>query len=548
MQWIWLLILDMFFMIFVFGILFYLRSRKRRIEIKVSKFKQHKLIESDEQYRCLFECAFDVIYSFDRNFKVMSVSPSVERVLGYKPVDIVGKFFPELGILAPEYFDIAFSHIAKLFAGESIEPSVYEFIAKDGTRKIAELSGAPIKKDGETVGVISVARDITDKKKFEKKLQMEREQALSIFNNIIQPITIIDMNTYEILFANDTLMRLYDLNPIGGICYKQLHGLDAPCTFCRLDALKKQNNIPIKMEFHNSTLNRDYIVIAQIINWNDFRKAKFEIAIDITYQKRYEKKLEKANEELTIGIKERSVLQNKIIKSERTVTAGLLAASIAHDIKSPLMAVSAHLELIKEGLKSNKSLLGHIGFIEKGCNDIEHTVKRLSNLSCSAPEKNQLVNFNTIIEDINDLMHGFVMQKGISIHLNLSPDVPDIKASVHHLRHVVMNLISNAVEAIVERSIEEDDSISGTTKHDAISISTFFRSGKIIAEVTDTGHGISENDLAHIFDPFYTNKKQTGTGLGLYICQNILKEYNGSISASNLPEKGAIFTIELSAN
>jgi PAS domain S-box-containing protein len=145
---------------------------------------------SEEKYRLLFDNSFDIIYSIDRQLTVVSVSPSVERALGYKPAELIGRPIHELNLMPLKDMELAFSHIMRVFGGESISALEYEFFAKDGTCKIAQVSGAPLVKDGEVVGLISIARDITEAKKAEECLRRnEREaQRLAEENGIMAEI------------------------------------------------------------------------------------------------------------------------------------------------------------------------------------------------------------------------------------------------------------------------------------------------------------------------------------------------------------------------
>ena len=130
---------------------------------KALEEREEMLRISEEKYRLIFENVFDVIFLFDREFKVLDMSPSIERHLGYKPEEIIGKHFPDLNILTPESLETAISEATRILAGASMTPVLFEFIAKDGTKKIGELTGNPLFRDGEVVAVICVARDITDK-------------------------------------------------------------------------------------------------------------------------------------------------------------------------------------------------------------------------------------------------------------------------------------------------------------------------------------------------------------------------------------------------
>ena len=143
---------------------------------------EHKKTEelfraSEEKYRLLFDNSLDIIYSIDRQLRVVSVSPSVERALGYKPAELIGRPIHELNLMPLKDMELAFSHIMRVFGGESISALEYEFFAKDGTCKTAQVSGAPLIKNGEVVGLISIARDITEAKKAEECLRRNEKEA-----------------------------------------------------------------------------------------------------------------------------------------------------------------------------------------------------------------------------------------------------------------------------------------------------------------------------------------------------------------------------------
>ena len=141
----------------------------RRTE-KIQRFRNKQkqtetdLKESENKYRLSFDNVTDVVYVIDENFNVSSVSPSVERLLGYKPEDFVGKSVSNLSnILTPESLEQAMVDISFVLKGETISATIYRFIAKDGTIKYGEVSGAPLIREGKIIGIISVARDITER-------------------------------------------------------------------------------------------------------------------------------------------------------------------------------------------------------------------------------------------------------------------------------------------------------------------------------------------------------------------------------------------------
>ena len=166
-----------------------------RVEIAERKRMERALRESEEKYRRDFNNVSDVIYSYDLDLKIINISPSVEKILGYTPSEIIGKTFPELNILAPEYLDLGFSDTLKVFSGETIR-SAYEFIAKDGTRIYGEIFGSPsLSKDGQIIGVISIARDITEQKQAEEMRNRRTRELEALYETTLDVITKHDLPT-----------------------------------------------------------------------------------------------------------------------------------------------------------------------------------------------------------------------------------------------------------------------------------------------------------------------------------------------------------------
>ncbi len=146
-----------------------------KLNIEELKQTEKALRQSEEKYRQHFENVFDVMFSIDSNYRLVNVSPSVEKLLGYKPEELIGRPFKDLHVLAPDYLEVALSDMMRILEGKRMALSLYEFIAKDGTRKFGEVSGAPLVLSGKVIGVISVARDVTGRKQAEKALYREKE-------------------------------------------------------------------------------------------------------------------------------------------------------------------------------------------------------------------------------------------------------------------------------------------------------------------------------------------------------------------------------------
>jgi len=175
------------------------------------------LRKTESLYRLHFEHVSDVIYSINREFKLINISPSVEHVLGYTPEELLGRPFQEMNILATEYLEQAASDIMRVLGGERIPSVVYQFIARDGTRRWGEVSGAPLIEDGQVVAMVSVARDITERKQAEEALKENEEKYRTLVENSFDGIFVQKGPT--IIFANQRLNEMlgYDEGELLGL-------------------------------------------------------------------------------------------------------------------------------------------------------------------------------------------------------------------------------------------------------------------------------------------------------------------------------------------
>ena len=184
---------------FLLALLSWLSSRSLERTLDKLRETNRLLRRSEERYRLRFENVSDVLYTIDRQLRVTDISPSVKRILGYDPEELVGRSIQELDVIAPESMEQAMEDTLHIFEGDRISSTVYKFIAQDGTPRWGEASGAPLIRDGEVKAVISVARDVTERRRMERELkQQERLAAVGQlaggiahdFNNILASITL----------------------------------------------------------------------------------------------------------------------------------------------------------------------------------------------------------------------------------------------------------------------------------------------------------------------------------------------------------------------
>jgi CheY-like chemotaxis protein len=177
------------------------------------------------------------------------------------------------------------------------------------------------------------------------------------------------------------------------------------------------------------------------------------------------------------------------------------------------------------------------GKIAKAAERCARIVKNFLALARQQPMECQTVSFNRVVEEAVELLAYPLRIDSVETILELAPDLPDIWADAHQLHQVVVNLVSNAHQAL--RAIETNRRIILNTRLDAAS-------GRVQLEVTDTGPGIPEDVQRRIFEPFFTTKPiGQGTGLGLSLCQGIVERHGGAIRVASRPDHGASFFVQL---
>jgi len=384
------------------------------------------------------------------------------------------------------------------------------------------LKMSSVKKQ-ESPSVILVLNDITERMRAETVLRESEEKYRSMMEAMTDSVYICSPE-FRITYMNPAMIKMIGHDATGELCHKALHRNDEKCSWCLHD--KVQQGESSETEIVSPGNNRSYNVTHSPIFHEDGSISKMTIYKDITVTKQ---------------------LQHQLFRSERLSATGQLAATIAHEINSPLQGIISILNMVERTHDRDEKLLENLNLVKRGFITIRDTVKKLLDLNRPRKEDIQSININGLIEDTLRLLESHFKKSDVQIILNLSSEIPNISGSPQQLTHVFMNLINNAVEAMAGVSKAKNiwktrEGIGGK-----VTLTSYLEKDDIIIEVADTGPGIEEEDMAYIFDPFYTRKKEMGMGIGLSLCHGIIEDHNGSITARNSPEGGAIFTISLPA-
>jgi two-component system NtrC family sensor kinase len=226
--------------------------------------------------------------------------------------------------------------------------------------------------------------------------------------------------------------------------------------------------------------------------------------------------------------------QEQLLQSEKMSAVGQLIAGVAHELNNPLTAILGYAQLLEsEDLQDRAS-----DFVKKLFKQAQRTHRVVQNLLSFArqrkPQKQQ-VDIPKVVEETLALRDYDLKVNDINLECQIENGLPQVVADPHQLEQVFLNIINNAVDAMLETGN------GGTLK-----VQVYSKDHHVCAEFRDSGPGIKEPNK--IFDPFYTTKTVgKGTGLGLSICYGIIKEHGGDISAHNSKEGGAIVEVRLPA-
>ncbi len=131
-------------------------------ELERYKDRERDILQTEEKYRLYFEKSTDVMFSLNPEGDIMSVSPSIEKMLGYKPEELISGKIYELGILQPDSLNKALILLGHISEGGQVDPEQYEFIAKDGSRRFGTVTGVSLVRHGKMSSIVAVGRDVTE--------------------------------------------------------------------------------------------------------------------------------------------------------------------------------------------------------------------------------------------------------------------------------------------------------------------------------------------------------------------------------------------------
>lgn len=244
--------------------------------------------------------------------------------------------------------------------------------------------------------------------------------------------------------------------------------------------------------------------------------------------------LSAANEKLRQANEDLVETQRRLTQSERAAVMGQMAAAFAHEIGSPLSAISTHLQLMAEDSDVSEEARHRVALIHDQVSRITSYVEELLSETRMTMAARPPIQLNQILRQLLLFLEQHLARHHVNVETRFSPDLPEIEANPHQIQQVFLNLLNNACDAMPNGGTIVVETKSHPDQNGAY----------VAVSVEDNGVGIPEEKQGRIFEPFFTTKDlNRGTGLGLSIAAKIIRQHQGTISLHSVPGAGAKFTI-----
>ncbi len=352
------------------------------------------------------------------------------------------------------------------------------------------------------------------------KQKFSRKFLQSILDGIQDPIRIVDEN-YQIVFINKAATKAvgkpFD-EIVGKKCFDLFYHLQNPCPHCLTEwtfSTGRAGSTPFVKEMDDGAKNYYELFSFPITNGSGEVEYVIELVKDITQRKK---------------------LEEQLVSSERLASMGEIAATIAHEINNPIgIILGFSQDLLSEAPQDSKEYKV-LKVIEEEAKRCGRVVRGLLDLAKPATPQFSFVKIEEIVEKSIILLEPKISKGGIAVVKRYTRTLPLVKGDPQQIQQVFVNVLLNAIEAMPDGG---KIALSVTSKNS--------QEGKrwVSVVISDTGIGISKEDLSRVFLPFFSKGKKKGTGLGLSISKRIVESHGGTIEMESAFKKGTTCVIRL---
>lgn len=373
--------------------------------------------------------------------------------------------------------------------------------------------------------IISIGRDITDRKKTEEALRESEERLRAIIEAIADPIVVYNDKGHP-QYLNPAFTQVFGWT-MDEVKDKRIPFVPADQEKATSETIAElyRTGLPVKLETRRWAKDgsiRDIVISAAFIRAPEGKSTGMVVNLtDIT---------------------EKTKLEAQLQQARKMEAIGQLAGGVAHDFNNMLSPILGFSELILEGLSPEDERYGQMMIIKKAAERSRDLVQQLLAFSRKQPLSLQVVDIRKIIDDMKMLLRRS-MREDIQLRYVSPPEPCRIKADVRQVEQILINIAMNAQDAMPEGGTLDIEispcllDIKYAASHPDILPGPY-----VMLAISDTGEGMNDKIRGEIFNPFFTTKSK-GTGLGLATVYGIVKQHNGHISVYSEPGKGSVFKI-----
>jgi len=425
-------------------------------------------------------------------------------------------------------------------------------LKRDGTLIQTRTFIAPlINEKGKQTGWVTSLIDISEPKKIREELAASQERFTTVLEGLDAAVSVVSLKTDELLFANRFYRENFGNDSQGHFQLARQENQMATWHNIAQDLQDYiRDGIPTSFLYQESESediqltdgsNKWFEVRRRFIPWVDGHLAQLLIATDITPRKAAEDQARQQEERMQF--------------TSRLTTMGEMASSLAHELNQPLSAISNYCMGVAKRLDGNldptlsKEIMPALEKASEQAHRAGTIIQRIRGfVKRSEPQRKESC-IKTIISDAVGLVEIEAHRHRLSISSEVAENLPDVNLDPVLILQVVVNLLKNALDSVRE-AYPLSSRWSAPPVRISAELDTSIFPAMLKIQVTDTGSGIPDNVLEHMFEPFFSTKSD-GMGMGLNICRSIVESHHGRLWATNVPDAeqtklaGCTFTILL---